>query len=110
MITFTDKLLKKGSAIISPSFEGLGFRENNGYLRITAVAFFLCLAGCPSSPSSSPKTAEKLPLAGVKLKLAVAGDPELAAAVSRLQGEWNSQTGAEVQVLQITENDLAQCV
>ncbi len=44
------------------------------------------------------------------MKLAVAGDPELAAAVGRLQGEWNSQTGAEVQVLQISENDLAQSV
>ena len=42
------------------------------------------------------------------MKLAVVGDPEMAAAVGRLQGEWNSQTGAEVQVLQITENDLAQ--
>jgi multiple sugar transport system substrate-binding protein len=57
-----------------------------------------------------PKTAEKLPLSGIQLKLAVAGDPEMAAAVGRLQGEWNSQTGAEFQVLQITENDLAQSV
>jgi multiple sugar transport system substrate-binding protein len=104
------KNLKKGSAIISPIFVGLGPRANTCCLRITAVAFFLCLAECPSSSSSSPKTAEKLPLAGVKLKLAVAGDPEMAAAVGRLQGEWNSQTGAEVQVSQITENDLAQSV
>ena len=42
------------------------------------------------------------------MKLAVAGDPELAAAITRLQGEWNSQTGAEVQVLQIAEKDLAE--
>jgi multiple sugar transport system substrate-binding protein len=45
---------------------------------------------------------------GVKLKLAVADDPELAAAITRLQGEWNAQTGAEVQVIQIAEKDLAQ--
>ena len=37
----------------------------------------------------------------------MAGDPDLAAAVARLQGEWNAQTGAEVQVLQIAEKDLA---
>jgi multiple sugar transport system substrate-binding protein len=110
MITFTNKHQKKGSAIISQSFEGLCARANAYCLRIMAVVFFLCLAGCPSSPSNLPKTAEKLPLAGVKLKLAVAGDPEMAAAVGRLQGEWNSQTGSEVQVLQITENDLAQSV
>jgi len=42
------------------------------------------------------------------LKLAVADDPELATAVTRLQGEWNAQTGAEVQVLQIAEKDLTE--
>ena len=77
------------------------------FFHIAVITFlFLCLAGCPSSPSSSTTPAEKLPLSGVKLKLAVAGDPELAQAVARLQGEWNSQTGAEVEVLQISEKEL----
>ncbi len=42
------------------------------------------------------------------MKLAVAGDPEMGAAIDRLQGEWTSQTGAEFQVLQISEKELGQ--
>ncbi len=86
-------------------------KEGTCYIRIMAVAFFLlCMTGCSGSPSSSPKPAEKLPLSGVKLKLAVGGDPEMGAAISRLQGEWDSQTGAEFQVVQISEKDLAESV
>ena len=89
-------------------FEGFNDKVKTCYLHIAAVALFLLsLAGCSSSTSSSSATTEKLPLSGIKLKLTVAGDPELAAAVTRLQGELNSQTGAEVEILQIAEKDLA---
>ena len=75
---------------------------------VAVVGFLLvCLAGCPGSRSSSTSAIEKLPLSGIKLTVAVADDPEMAAAITRLQGEWNLQTGAEVQVLQIAEKDLA---
>ena len=47
------------------------------------------------------------PLEGLKLRLAVVDDPALAAAVVRVHGEWNAQTGAEFQVEQVTEKDLA---
>jgi multiple sugar transport system substrate-binding protein len=71
------------------------------------AAFSICLAGCPRAPTDSGQPVEKSPLSGVRLTLAVADDAELAAAITRLKGEWNAQTGAEVNVLQITEKDLA---
>ncbi len=78
------------------------------YHLVPVAILSLCLTGCPQSPSSSTSPAEKLPLSGVKLTLAVAGDPDLAAAITRLHGEWNAQTGADFQVVQIAENELAE--
>jgi multiple sugar transport system substrate-binding protein len=68
----------------------------------------LYFAGCSQSDSNTPEKQAQPSLAGVKLTLAVAGDPELASAIIRLQGEWNSQTGAELQVLQIAEKELGE--
>lgn len=103
------KCLKDGLAIRISFPPEHGYRKKMRSIQIVVIAFLLMsLAGCPSSTSNSTKPAEKLPLSGVKLKLVVAGDPELAAAVTRLQGEWNAQTGAEVQVMQIAEKDLAE--
>ena len=66
----------------------------------------LLLAGCPKS-APEPKTGpERLPLEGVKLRLAVADDPALAAAVVQARGEWNAQTGAELEVVEIAAKDL----
>jgi multiple sugar transport system substrate-binding protein len=79
------------------------------FFRVMAVAISLsCLTGCSGSKSNSSSPAEKLPFSGRKLKLAVAGDAELAAAIVRLQGEWNTQTGAEVEVLQFAEKNLVE--
>jgi multiple sugar transport system substrate-binding protein len=47
-------------------------------------------------------------LTGVKLRLLVVGDPELAAAAGKLSGEWNAQTGAEFQVESTTEAEFGQ--
>jgi multiple sugar transport system substrate-binding protein len=103
------KCLKNVLAIWNCFFTDHGSRKKMRSIQIVLISFLLLsLAGCPRSPSSSTKSADKMPLSGVKLKLAVAGDPELAAAVTRLQGEWNAQTGAEVQVMQIAEKDLAE--
>jgi ABC-type glycerol-3-phosphate transport system substrate-binding protein len=67
-----------------------------------ACCLLLLLAGC-SSPGPDGGGASPGPaLAGVKLRLLVVGDPELAAAVRQLQGEWNAQTGSEFQVESIT--------
>jgi multiple sugar transport system substrate-binding protein len=65
------------------------------------------LAGCPKPQSNSKGGAARLPLEGIKLRLVVAGDPELADAAARLRGEWISQTGSEFQVDSMTEQDLA---
>ena len=87
--------------------------QNNfisGYLRlISAVLCFSLLVGCPKPESNATKEKEpvKRPLEGVKLSLAVVDDPALAAAIVRLRGEWNAQTGAELQVTETTEKDLA---
>jgi multiple sugar transport system substrate-binding protein len=71
-----------------------------------ALLLLLLLTGCPK-PISGPKTEPAVrPLEGLKLQLAVVDDPALAAAVTRVQGEWNAQTGAELKVEQITEKDL----
>ena len=47
-------------------------------------------------------------MAGVTLRLLVVGDPELAAAVGRLRGEWSTQTGSEFQVESIAEVQFGQ--
>jgi multiple sugar transport system substrate-binding protein len=41
------------------------------------------------------------------LRLAVVDDPGLATAADRLAGEWNAQTGATLEVVRATENQLA---
>ncbi|MEN6407618.1 MAG: extracellular solute-binding protein [Thermoguttaceae bacterium] len=69
----------------------------------------LLLVGCtkPQAESGSQPTPKKKPLENLSLRLAVVDDPAIAAAVVRLRGEWNVQTGAELQVSEITEKDLA---
>ncbi len=66
----------------------------------------LLLPGCTKPKPSAEEQAAERPLAGLKLRLAVVDDPALAAAVGRVQGEWNAQTGAELQVQEITEKEL----
>ena len=72
----------------------------------TLVCLCLLLTGCPRDDSTSQRQPVKRPLDGVKLRLAVADDPALAAAILRVRGEWNVQTGSEFQVEETTEKDL----
>ena len=66
----------------------------------------LLLGGC-AKPNADPKPPPvEQPLQGVKLRLAVVDDPAMAAAIARMQGEWNSQTGSELEVVQLTEKEL----
>ncbi|MCG2684817.1 MAG: extracellular solute-binding protein [Planctomycetales bacterium] len=79
-------------------------------LRLTPLAPLFCLllilAGCPR-PESEPRSGSvRLPLEGVTLRLAVVDDPALAAAVVQARGEWNAQTGAELEVTEISEKEL----
>lgn len=63
----------------------------------------LLLTGCPSS--GSPKQAPA-PSASVKLQVLVVDDAALAAAIGRLQGEWEAQGGGPLDVQQATAAEL----
>ncbi|MBN1393953.1 MAG: extracellular solute-binding protein [Pirellulales bacterium] len=70
------------------------------------VSLLLLLAGCPRSATKPKTEPERLPLAGATLRLAVADDPALAAAVVRARGEWTAQTGSELEVVEIAVEEL----
>ena len=91
---------------MSPTFYYPRFTPRYPLVLVSLV--LVLLAGCPRQQSDSEGQPVKKPLEGVKLRLAVVGDPALAAAVVRAQGEWNAQTGAELQVRQTTEKDLVE--
>jgi len=66
----------------------------------------LVLTGCTSHETPADRQPVQRPLEGVRLRLAVADDPTQAAAILRLRGEWNAQTGSELEVEEIAERDL----
>lgn len=66
----------------------------------------LLLAGCTSHDSASQGEYGKR-LAGVKLRLVVVDDPAIATAIRGLRDEWNAQTGSEVEVIETTEEQIA---
>jgi ABC-type glycerol-3-phosphate transport system substrate-binding protein len=66
----------------------------------------LLLAGCPTADTGPGQQPVDRPLEGVKLRLLVVDDPALATAIGRLRGEWNAQTGADLQVEQANERQL----
>ena len=68
-----------------------------------ACCLLILLGGCPGPQPGGNGTSGRPSLAGVKLRLLVVGDPQLAAAARQSQGEWNAQTGSEFQVESITE-------
>ena len=71
-----------------------------------ALLLALLFAGCsPSNPTSQSDSGK--PLAGVKLRLVVVDDPAIANAVRGLRDEWNAQTGAEVEVVETSEKQVA---
>lgn len=74
--------------------------------RLLSAVVCLALAGCPRPEAGTNGSPDSTPLAGVKLRLLVVDDPAMAAAVGRLQGEWEAQTGSEFQVEQTTEEEL----
>ncbi len=72
------------------------------------ACLLLALAGCPQDETAKQRQPVKRPLEGVKLRLAVVDDPALATAIARVQGEWNAQTGSELEVEQTSEKELTQ--
>jgi len=70
---------------------------------LVAVALLLMVAGCPHNKQGEETAdAPQRPLAGVKLRLCVVGDPAIAAACERLEGEWDVQTGSELDLEAMT--------
>jgi multiple sugar transport system substrate-binding protein len=67
----------------------------------------LLLAGCSTDTSVPDSAPTEAPLKGVNMRLLVVDDPALAAAVGRLRGEWNIQTGANYEVAETTAADFA---
>lgn len=74
--------------------------------RGTAAAVFLvvCLAlavptGCGPKPDA---TTARPPLEGIAVKLVVVDDPAIAEASRRLAGEWNAQSGATLEVQEMS--------
>ncbi len=76
--------------------------------RWLSVLGLFIVAGCGGIGSDESHPPQPRPLAGISLKLTIIGDPALAAAVGRLRGEWNLQTGADFQVLPVTESKISQ--
>jgi ABC-type glycerol-3-phosphate transport system substrate-binding protein len=67
----------------------------------------LVLSGCPQLGQDATKEPDKLPFAGVKLKLQVVDDPAMAKAIERLRGEWTAQSGSEFEIVEIGEIELS---
>lgn len=88
---------------VSQSLCGHGFRR----LSVVglSVGLALCLAGCPRPDSSTKSSNAQKPAEGVKLRLLVVGDPELAKAIQQLEGEWNAQSGGEFKVETLADSD-----
>lgn len=68
----------------------------------------LLLAGCPGPDDQQNGATTESPMAGVTLRLGVVDDPAIAEAVELLRGEWNAQTGSELHVESMTEEELTQ--
>ncbi len=67
----------------------------------------LLLSGCTKPEPVETKPAKR-PLEGIKLQLAIADDPALAAAILRQRGEWNAQTGSDLEIVETTGQKLSQ--
>jgi ABC-type glycerol-3-phosphate transport system substrate-binding protein len=81
-------------------------RVTSYFQRVCVLALGLALlSGCPAF---GPQRAEQeRPFAGLKLRVMVIDDPPLASEVRRLQEEWKTRTGAELDVLEQTAAELA---
>lgn len=77
-------------------------------MKVVCIGLLLLCLGCTKPEAGKPLPPAARPLEGLKLRVAVAGDPALAQAVGRLRGEWNAQTGADFQVEETAEKDLLQ--
>lgn len=69
---------------------------------------FVVFAGCPRTETEKQRSdaPPAKPFEGIRFRVTVVDDPALAAALRRVRGEWNVQTGAELDVSEASEGDL----
>ena len=81
--------------------------------RIRFSLFAAAILFCPL-PDALNRTrirrirSKQLPFAGVKMKLQVVDDPEMAKAIERLRGEWNAQSGSDFEIVQSGEKEFSE--
>lgn len=70
----------------------------------------LLIAGCTDNKPAADDAAKakQLPFDGVTLKLLVVGDERLAETIGQLRGEWRATSGAEVEIVPMTGDQLAE--
>lgn len=75
-----------------------------------AFAAIISFAGCTGEKRNAARndaaTKKELPWQGVSLRLVVADDSRLTEAISRMRGEWQATTGAELDVAESTQDEL----
>lgn len=76
-----------------------------GFVRnLCGLLGLLLFSGCPAF---GPQTADQeRPFAGLKLRVMVVDDPPLATEIRRLQEDWKSRSGAELEVLEQAVTEL----
>ena len=72
------------------------------------ASFPCCFAAALNRTPIRRRRRNKLPFAGVKLKLQVVDDPEMAKAIERLRGEWSTQSGSDFEIIQTGEKELSE--
>jgi len=75
------------------------------WLLLVLIPAWFAGAGC-GGPSSAPQAGPSAPLAGTKVRLLVVDDPALAQAAARLRGEWQARSGSELQLQQMSSEQL----
>ena len=84
-------------------------RASQALRAVSVGVLLLLLSGCSRRETTSETGSAARPFEGVNLRLLVADDPALAAAIAKLRGEWNTQTGCNLQVDQASQTDLEAC-
>lgn len=77
------------------------------FLAALLLAFWALVPGActPEPPTPEP---EKASLGGAPVRLLIVGERPLATAAARLQGEWHAQSGAEIEISQMTEEQFSE--
>jgi multiple sugar transport system substrate-binding protein len=101
LLTFANSL---SSAVVALWFAGSLHERAPWKLCFIALSVTM-LSGCPK-PTETAIPSDALPFEGQSLTLLVVDDPELAAAIGRLTGEWQARTGARLDVREATSAEL----